>query len=83
MAIIVVLADFDQTSSGREIRSRHDLNMVGTSFESLGAIVFEKISLIKFLHLFVPFCNQKGIIQIGKNRKSANTVLVTKRYKKV
>ena len=61
MARIAVLADFDQTSPERKIRSRHDLNMVGTSFESLGAIVFEKISFIKFLHLFVPFCNQNGI----------------------
>ena len=61
MARIAVLGDFDQTSPERKIRSRHDLNMVGTSFESLGAIVSEKIILIKFLHFFVPFCNQNGI----------------------
>ena len=80
---MALLSDFDQTSTERKIRSRHDLNMVGTSFESLGIIVSEKIIFQKFLHFFVPFCNQNGIIQIGKNRKSANTVLVTKRYKKV
>ena len=80
---MALLGDFDQTSPERKIRSRHDLNMVGTSFESLEVIVSEKIILKNFLYFFVPFCNPNGIIQIGENRKSAITVWVTKRYKKV
>ena len=80
---MALLSDFDQTSTERKIRSRHDLNMVGTSFESLEVIVSEKIIFVNFLHFFVPFCNPNGIIQIGENRKSAITVWVTKRYKKV
>ena len=67
MAKIALLGDLDQTSPLRKIRSRHDLNTVGTSFESSGSIVAEKIIFMKFLHFFVPFCNQNGIIQIGKN----------------
>ena len=53
--------DFDQTSPEPKICCRNVLNMVGTSFESLQAIVSEKIIFMKFLHFFVPFCNQNGI----------------------
>ena len=81
MAKTAFLGDFDQTSPEPKFRSRNVLNMPGTSFESLDAIVSEKIIFMKFLHFFVPFCNQNGIIQIEKNRKLANTVLVTKRYR--
>ena len=58
---MALLDDFDETSSERKIRSRHNLNMFRTSFESLEVIEFEKIIFVNFLHFFVPFCNQNGI----------------------
>ena len=67
MAKIALLGDLDQTSPLHKIRSRHDLNMVGTLVESLGFIVAEKIIFNEISTLFVPFCKQNCIIQIGKN----------------
>ena len=43
------LADVDQTSKILKICSKNVLGMVGASFESLKAIVSEKILFIKFL----------------------------------
>ena len=64
MANIALLGDFDKTSPKRNIRSRHDLNIVGTSFESLGVIVSEKTVLVNFytfLYLFVT----KMVLLVG------------------
>ena len=57
------LADVVQTSKILKIRSKNVLDMVGASFESLKAIVSEKILFINFSYFFVPFWNQDGIIQ--------------------
>ena len=55
-------ADVDQCSKMLKTCSKNVLDMVGASFESLKAIVFERIIFITFLYFFVPFWNQNGIV---------------------
>ena len=76
------LADVDQTSKTLKILSENVLDMVGTSFESLNAIVSEKILFVDFLYFFVPFWNQNGIVWFSFFTVLNNTVLVPKRHKK-
>ena len=66
---MAIFAIFDQTTSEAKIRSRNDLKMVGTPFESWESIFLEKIIFIKFLYFFVPFWNQNGIHQNAKKQK--------------
>ena len=66
---IPCFGDLDQTSPKCKMCSRNVLGMVGTSFESLEAVVSVKIIFVKFSNFFVPFCNQNGIIHIGKIQK--------------
>ena len=85
-AKIPLFADFDQTSSKRNICFRNVLKMVGTFFESLQSIFFEKRIFIKFSYFFVPFWNQNGINKNTTNHISSitnYTVLAPKRHKKV
>ena len=77
------LADVDQTSKILKICSKNVLDMVGASFESLKAIVSEKILFIKFLYFFVPFWNLNGIVMFSFFTVLNNTVLVPKMHKKV
>ena len=62
---MAIFAIFDQTTSEAKIRSRNDLKMVGTFFESWDSILLEKIIFIKFLYFFVPFWNQNGMINFS------------------
>ena len=66
MAKITLLGDLDQTSPLHKIRSRHDLNMVGTLFESLGLIVIEKIIFMKFLRFLCLFVTKTVFFRLGK-----------------
>ena len=66
MTKIAVLGDLDQTSPLHKIRSRHDLNMVGTLFESLGFIVAEKIIFMKFLRFLYLFVTKTVLFRLGK-----------------
>ena len=66
MTKIAVLGDLDQTSPLHKIRSRHDLNMVGTLFESLGFIVAEKIIFMKFLRFLYLFVTKTVLFRWGK-----------------
>ena len=66
MAKITLLGDLDQTSPLHKIRSRHDLNMVGTLFESLGLIVAEKIIFMKFLRFLYFFVTKKVLFRLRK-----------------
>ena len=71
---MAIFAIFDQTTSEAKIRSRNDLKMVGTSFES-SEFYFHKIFV-----LFGAFLEPKRYHQ---NQKINHTVLVPKRHKKV
>ena len=77
------LTDVDQTSKILKICSKNVLGMVGASFESLKAIVSEKILFINFSYFFVPFWNQNGIVRFSFFTVLNNTVLVPKKYKKL
>ena len=66
MAKFALLGDLDQTSPLHKIRSRHDLNMVGTLFESLGFIVAEKIIFMKFLRFLYLFVTKTVLFRLGK-----------------
>ena len=77
------LADVDQTSKILKICSKNVLDMVGASFESLKAIVSEKILFIKFPYFFVPFWNQNGIVWFSFFTILNNTTLVPKMHKKI
>ena len=66
MAKITLLGDLDQTSPLHKIRSRHDLNMVGTLFESLGFIVAEKIIFMKFIRFLYLFVTKTVLFRLGK-----------------
>ena len=69
---MALLAICDQTSSKHKICSKNVLNTVGTSFESLKCILFEKINFFKFSHFFMPFWNQNGI---HRNTKKQNQLI--------
>ena len=66
MAKIALLGDLDKTSPLHKIRSRHDLNMVGTLFESLGFIVAQKIIFMKFLRFLYLFVTKTVLFRLGK-----------------
>ena len=56
-----LFSDFHQIWKKLKIRSRNDLNMPGTSLESLRSIFSEKIICINKIQFLMPFSNQNGI----------------------